>query len=157
MNDIKQYILSVLAASLASAIIAKLTFKSKLNQTLLKIACGVFVIITAVTPVLDFRISDVADMIGHTDFDAEELVEEALSSAESEKISIIKDRIQAYIKNKAAAYGADIIANVILSEEDNLTPESVVIEGDITPYKKKLLKKIISEDLGIPEDAQVWK
>ena len=67
---------------------------------------------------------------------------------------IIKARIQAYILDKADSFGTQLDVEVIL-DQDNI-PTSVELRGNISPYAKAQLTGIITENLGIPKEYQLW-
>jgi hypothetical protein len=66
----------------------------------------------------------------------------------------ISDRVETYIKDKAAAYGSDLKAEVQLDE--NFQPRQVRIAGKISPYAKTQMQSTIEIDLGIAKENQLW-
>ena len=79
-----------------------------------------------------------------------------ITVAENEKSRIIKMQTEAYISNKAESMGADIDVVVQLSEQEPIVPISVSITGDVSPYIKSRLQQIISNDIGLCEEALQW-
>jgi hypothetical protein len=70
---------------------------------------------------------------------------------------LITDSAEAYILDKASAFGLTVSADVTCRVEDTYpVPWSVRLEGSPTGQQKKALTEIIREDLGIPEERQEW-
>ncbi len=81
--------------------------------------------------------------------DGQELAREAMGD-------IIKSRTEAYILDKAGLYHAQITAEVRVSGEEVPVPASVTIRGNISPYAREALERLIATDLGIPKEGQQW-
>ena len=90
------------------------------------------------------------------DTDADEIVSEAQNQSRNELLSIIIEKTETYIVNKAATYDAEITVSVSISEPDTLLPDTMSIEGEVSPYIKEILQNVIAEDLGIPKEKQIW-
>ena len=61
-----------------------------------------------------------------------------------------------YLLKEAEEMGLDITAEVKMCETDPPTPQQVIIAGTVSPYKKQVLAKMISDDLGISRENQRW-
>ena len=64
-------------------------------------------------------------------------------------------RANTYAK-KAKALNLDITANVEFGREDVPIPTEIYLYGNASPYAKYELTRYITEQLGIPEENQVW-
>ena len=73
--------------------------------------------------------------------------------AEQELRRIIIARTQTYIMDKAASFGVTVDVEVVLNE---YTPQSVILKGSVSPGAKAQLTAWITENLGIPKEAQQW-
>jgi hypothetical protein len=69
---------------------------------------------------------------------------------------IIKSKTEAYILNEARKMELDITVEVELSDADPPAPCRVFIKGTASPYKKTVLGRYISDNLGIPQENQQW-
>ena len=56
--------------------------------------------------------------------------------------------------DKAANLGAELTAVVKL--DDKGMPVSVALSGEISPGNRAALSRIIEQDLGLGEEAQIW-
>ena len=99
---------------------------------------------------------DITGYMDSFDLDASNIIDDAKSCVEQETVKIIIAQSQAYIEDKAADYGAKITAVVSATDPNTLVPDAVTISGNVSPYTKNLLQRIIYEDLGIQEDKQTW-
>lgn len=156
MEFVKQYILGLLAAAIFCAIINSIFSAKGSNSAVLKLICGIFMTITLVSPVLKLEFLDFTEYIDRISYDAEEVVYNGQQMAYDSRLTIIKDRAEAYILDKAASWGLNLMVEVTLSGTDPPVPESVVLKGSVSPYAKKQLSRCIADDLGISEDQQKW-
>ena len=78
------------------------------------------------------------------------------ASVHDQTVSIIKEKTEAYILEKAESLGLDISVEINFGEADSMVPTEVRISGPVSPYAKDQLSKTISTDLGIPEERQIW-
>lgn len=99
--------------------------------------------------------------IGRLDFsqmlfrdEAASIISKGQEVANEQLDAVIRDRVCAYIEDRADIYGAEITASVALSQH---IPSEITLHGEIAPYAKRQLAAWISEELGIPKEAQNWK
>lgn len=156
MEGIREYLLSVTAAAMLCGIVSALTGEKGSQAGLVKLACGLFLCFTVISPFAKIKIEDFSDF-------ASEIVSEGeLAAREGENYSaqamrrIISDETRAYIMDKAGTYGAKIQVQVELTHDDPPVPEACTISGQLSPYVRQQLKKILTNDLGIPEENQTW-
>ena len=118
--------------------------------------CAVFMIFTAISPLVNVRIGDFAGYIQDRSPQIESAICAGQEAAHTAISEIIKQQTQAYILNKAKQLEADIFADVEMNHYDPYVPESVRISGSVSPYAKQRLKQYIAEELGISEEQQTW-
>ena len=155
MDAIRQYLLTVIIGAMICAIAQKLCGKSSANSTIIKLLAEMFMLILLVSPILKIELPDMASI-----FDNDTLVTDAIAAGESyadkQAETLIKDSITAYILDKASTLDVDVQVDVNLSETAPRVPDSIVIYGDVSPYIKTVLKRMIADELGIPEESQTW-
>ena len=150
-----RYIISVVTAALLCGVLTGF-MKDCWIKKLLKLLCGVFLTFTVIRPVIDFAIPEFPDL-GNIYEEAEEAAQEGKRFAEDSFTDIITAQSEAYILDKAKAMEVFLTAEIATSSVDGIpVPESVVLEGEISPEKKELLSQIITDELGIPKENQVW-
>lgn len=150
-----QYIISVVAAALLCGLLTGF-MKDCGVKKLLKLLCGIFLTFTVIHPIAEFSIPELPDL-GNIYEEAEEAVEEGKRFTEDSITDIITAQSEAYILDKAKVMEVFLTVEVATSSVDGFpVPESVVLEGEISPEKKRLLSQIITDELGIPKENQVW-
>ena len=156
MDSLKQYLIGILAAAIIGAIVMHVCDKHLFSANIIKLIVAIFISLNAIAPFLKFDIGSVPDHLQDFDIEANQIAEDAKSAVHKETVAVIIQRTEAYIEEKATLYGATVSADVSISSADSFVPDSVVITGNISPFGKISLKKIIEDDLAIPEDKQTW-
>ena len=157
MEAIRQYLLCVVSAGIICAVILKIVGEKGLLSSAIKLLAGLFMSITVISPIVKLQIDDFSDYLYEIETDSQGIVADGISVANDEKTKIIKQNLESYILDKASSLSVSLDAQITLSASDAPYPYSVILSGDISPYKRQQLQQIISNDLGIPEERQVWK
>lgn len=155
MGSIRQYILSVICIAVLCGL-AQALFSKSSTHTLVKLITGLMVTITVIGPLLrqtDFSLGAYLDRISADGSWAVAEGEEAAIQAMSARI---KEKTETYILDKAVQMGATITVDVKLEEGMPPTPAEITVKGTVSPYVKKQLSDCLRNDLGIPEDKQIW-
>ena len=116
---------------------------------------------------------DLDSWLAGLDMDAWDAVQQGEDYVALRRREGICERLEAYILDKAAdlhanlrvevtvgednlpALGADVSARFTLDEQD--LPRTVTLTGSCTPAQKQALARVLAEDLGIPEERQIWQ
>lgn len=157
MDGVRKYLLSVTAAAVICGIIMSILGKKGLYASIIRILCGLFMAFTMISPILKIRLKDLETYFGELHIEANSAVSWGIQTAENASTEFIKDKTEAYILDKASSMGLNIKAEVMLAEGGDRTPCCVWIEGSVAPYAKMQLQTWLKEELGIPEENQVWK
>lgn len=157
MEGVREYLLSVTAGAIICGLLVTLTGEKSALSGLYRLISGLFLSFLVISPLAEIDFAQFYDF-------AEDLLEQGDYAAhEGEETydqtlrQIITDETRAYIIDKARSYGAEIQVEITLSEGDPPIPESCTIAGNLSPYVKQQLKKILISDLGIPEDNHIWR
>ena len=156
MEDIRAYILSVVASAVICGSLQTLFGKKGGTATLISALCGIFMAFVLITPLRELDFSVYGDYFTGFMEEAEAVVQEGENDALQEQRIFIKKETEAYILDKAVSLGADISVSVTVSDSAPLTPIKITIKGAVSPYVKKVLKSYLEEQFGIPEEAQIW-
>ncbi len=151
----KQYLLSVVAAAIISGIVTKLLGTKGTQGAIGKLVAGLFLAFTVISPLRSVRIADFSDLAFYAT-EAEAAVAEGKKQTQQALQTRIKENCEAYILDKARFLNMDLEVVVTLSDGDMPTPEFVQLSGNASPNAKAKLTDIISEDLGVPKEAQQW-
>lgn len=156
MEGVREYLLSVTAAAMLCGIVSALTGEKGSQAGLVKLICGLFLCFTVVAPFAKIRIEDFSDFASDILTEGEQAAQEGENYSAQALRQIISDETRAYIMDKAGTYGAEIQVDVALSNDDPPMPEACTISGNLSPYVRQQLQKMLINDLGIPEENQTW-
>lgn len=156
MENIRQYLLSVIVASIISALVIRIIGKTGAFASLIKLLAGVFLIITVIAPWTMLKLNDLSSYFSDIQLQASHAAQFGESLATDAKNSIIRTQIEAYILDKASELDVNIEVEVILAETEPHLPESVAIRGTVSPFGKQRLGQIIADELGIPKEKLLW-
>lgn len=156
IEQIRNYLLGILAAAMICAIVTAIMGEKGPNVTLTKLIAGIFLAFTLIKPVVSMDLSGIIHWTdGYGDIAAK-----AVAAGESQTRKalgeLIKQRTGAYILDKAQALNTALEVEVTLSDDDIPVPVAVRIKGKVSPYAKGRLQSIITEDLGIEKENQTW-
>ncbi len=155
MDNLRIYLLSIIVIAIICSVIVTITNDIGAVSSIIKLLCSIFITVAILTPLVTFSNVDMSNIF-QMEIDTETIISEGEEVAENEKSRIIKMQTEAYISNKAESMGADIDVIVQLSEQEPMVPISVSITGDVSPYIKSRLQQIISNDIGLCEEALQW-
>lgn len=157
MEDIRNYILSVICAAIICSVIHSLTGSKSAQSAIIRLLTGIFMSITLISPIINIKLSDYTDYIAEFRADADDAIAYGQNSALVQRNAIIKSQTEAYILDKAALLDAALDVEVTLNQDDPPIPCGVKITGAISPYSKVKLSQYIANDLGIAKEDQVWE
>ena len=155
MESLKAHLLTICGAAMICAIVDKFS-ENNHRFAILKTMCGLFMTITILFPLsnLDFE----GWSIGYDlKIQAAEIINIGEAETHDALKTIIKDKSEAYIQQKAQSLHADISTEVQVSGDPIPMPDMVYLYGQIGPYAKQQLQNTIAQDLGIPKEKQIWK
>lgn len=155
MNAIGKYLFSVAGASLISGILLGV-LKDNSHKALMKLICGIFLLLCVIRPLADVTLIPISPFAVPYREAAADVSSAGKEYARAQLSARIKQETEAYILDKAAQLGAEIRVEVGLSEDPLPRPVSVQIRGNIAPYSKQKLQAILSQELGIAKENQIW-
>lgn len=156
MESLRQYLLSIVAASIISALAVRITDNKGTYSAVVKLLVGIFLSITVISPITSIRITDFSTFIEDIESDTSDIIASGECWATSQRKDIIKTQTETYIVDKASSMGAELNVEVTLSDSNPSIPVSVEISGVIDPYSRQHLQNIIANDLGIAKENQNW-
>ena len=153
MDSIREYLLSVTAAAIVCCIARNLTAKSGSISAIVKMLTGLMMTIVILTPAVHLSFDTLTLYTNQLTADAQNASYAGQVAAENEMKQLISTQTEAYILKRAQQLGVQLEIEVFL---EDLIPASVRITGAAAPYTKLQLTRYISENLGIPSEAQHW-
>ena len=152
----QDYLTSVTAAALLIALLQAISPKNNTIMAVMKLLTGLYMVITLITPMKTIPIKNyLNDFPAIQDF-ASTYAAEGDAYRDASVSLVITEQVESYIKDKAAALGATVQVEITLCEEEPPSPISVHIRGNISPYVKNQLGRIIEDSVGIPKEQQTW-
>ena len=156
MESLTQYITSIVVVGILSALLLHLVNRKSVTTQLIKMMCGIFMIFVVISPLTRLSIGEYISFFEEIHWDALSVTAEGERYSQDRLRQSIKEKTEAYILDKAMLLGADIHVSVSCNTTDFPKPEYVELSGNASPYVKGKLQQIISKDIGIPEDNQIW-
>jgi hypothetical protein len=156
MDSMKEYILAVICASIICTCVRLLLPEKLTGSKTANMLCGIFLVITVISPLIEIRLEDWDQYTASISYDATQIIESANQDQEDAYLQSIKHLTQAYILDKARNFAPDLSVEVTISEQDPPVPCAVTIEGQISPQAKEELQTILELELNIPKEAQIW-
>ena len=153
MAAFRQYVLSLTAAALLGGILLSCVPEGS-GRKILRLVCGILLTVTALKPLGQLRLPDLDALTGEYRQQAEAAVAMGQEMARLEAQEGIRNDLEAYILDKAAELGLEITPRVFLDESG--IPVSVRLEGETSSGMRQRIQTIITNDLGIPGEAQEW-
>ena len=154
MAGIGRYVLSIITASVIVAILSSIFDGKGAVAGIVKLACGLFLTFVVISPLVNLDFSVINDYLENFTVEGLEVAAGGENLACEARCDIITSEVQAYILDKGGSYGANLDVEVVL-DRDNI-PVSVTLKGNISPYAKIQMTRVIEEDLGISKEQQIW-
>ena len=151
----RQYLLSIVGAAIICSIAKNISNEKTLSGAMLRLVAGIIMTVTILAPVINLDLNDLPLMTTNFMDEASAIAAEGEEMAASARNAIISDRSEAYILDKAAAFGAALEVEVTISD-GTMMPEGARIKGAISPYAKLQLQRIMEQDLQIAKENQQW-
>lgn len=156
MEDIRSYLLRIVAAALICGLSVSIIGKEGTAASLVKFISGIFLVLTIASPLVTLSTDHWVEFWSDFSLEGKDAAQEGKDSALCAQRDIIKPKLEAYILDKAASLNMDITAELTLNTSDLPTPQSVRLTGTFSPYTKVQLSTFIEEKLGIPKEEQQW-
>ena len=154
VNHLGNYVLSVISASVLVAILCSVFGDKGAISAVLKVICGLFLTFVVINPLVDLDFSRIEDYLNHVTLEGMEAAAVGENMAREAERDIISDRVEAYILDKADSFGVQLDVEVVL-DQDNI-PVSAELKGNISPYAKAQITEMLSKDIGITKEHQLW-
>jgi len=147
------YVLTLTAAALVSSILLSV-LKEGSAKHLLRLCCGVFLTVTAVSPLAE--LTSLSPELSYESFqwEGEDTAAFGAELARDARRERIREGIEAYILDKARCLGLSLQTEVILDPED--LPQTVRLWPEPEPTLRLQLEQILTSDLGIPKENLQW-
>jgi len=147
------YVLQLTAISILCAVSLSLLSDGS-GKTLLRLVGSVILVLTLMQPLLNIQLPKNDRWFSEYQSEGENLAAIGEELAVAARGEFIKQRLCAYILDKAAALGADISVDIVLNQQE--IPKAIVLSGNVSQIVRQQLSQIIVQDLGISKENQKW-
>lgn len=155
MLNLREYVLSIVSVAIVVAILQRLTGNTHLSRVV-KMVAGMILSIVLLAPLGNASVGAITSYFESVTLDAKNVADYGEDLYNDNLKAIISERCESYILDKANQLGAAISVSVHCDASDIPIPVSVEITGSVSPYIRNTLRHIIAEDMGIPEEMQLW-
>lgn len=128
-------------------------------KKVLKLLCGAVMCIAFISPAAQLDFGAYSKAMAKYSLEAESYIHDGENESKNLNRTIIQDKCEAYILDKANTLGAEIISVDVLarwSEEGYWYPVSADICAACSVEEKSCLEDYIQAQLGIKRDDQTW-
>lgn len=155
MQALGQYAMTVSAAAMLCGLVQILCKEWKGQKRFLDLVCGLIMLSIVLAPLKILPALTWEDPTEQFRASAADVIAQAKQNCQENLEAIISNEVSEYIVDKAAQVGISAKAEVCLS--DSLQPISCRIIGVIPMSVRARLSEEISQELGIPKEAQSWE
>ena len=156
MATLGRYIFSVTTAAVIFSILQSLLHKNSAAAILVRLIGGLFLTFTVIAPVIDFDLASILEQSWAYTSHAEDIAAAGQTIAAEQRSQRIKEQCETYIIDKAMSYQTQLDADITLTNDEMPLPSAVLLKGNISPYVKSIIATWIQDEMGIPEDHQIW-
>ena len=157
MEDIKTYLLSITAAAIICTAVRSFSVGRGPTNKLLQVITGLFMSVTLISPVIQFDLSTIPEYFTEITENSEQISADGVEASRNAMSDIIKQKLESYILDETKRLGSDLDVEVKVSESNPPEPYQVILSGSISPYHKKSITEFIAQNLGIPQERQLWR
>lgn len=155
MDGLRGYILTVVLSAIVCAVVVTLLPGNMGRQRMMRMICGFFLLVSVCKPIGDLGFFMGEDTIEDYRQEAKDIEDAIQVQVDEEMMAVIRQQTETYIEDKAEAMGA--VLGVTVTLDDEMLPWQVELTGEVSPYVKTRLTQVISLDLEIPDERQVWR
>lgn len=153
MGSLGQSVLRLVIAAMVCGIVLSMV-RNGASEGLLRFLCGTFLTITLFAPLNNGCFLPQLTFFEDALADAEAKAEAGSEMAEEEIRHRISEALEAYILDKAGQWEAEL--NVAITFGEDSIPVGAELSGKIPESVQKDISRILTEDLGIPKENQLW-
>jgi hypothetical protein len=153
MDGIRDYLLSVCCAALFCSVVGILTGGKSATSNIIKLLSGIFLVTVILKPVIAVKLTDWK----HFEVDLMEKSSEAVEEGERLALEALSESAaisaQSLVKQEAGKLGCQLEVTVFW---EGSAPKEITLAGDVSPYTKSVMAQWITDNMGIPREAQLW-
>lgn len=156
IGAVRGYLLRITAGSFAGAVLLAALPKGT-PRRVAAMLCGLLMLLLALSPLAELDYDSLAEAISRLELEKEEARTGIEIQNQELVASIISDRVQTYILDKAASLGMQISVELEMQTRSSTPyPSGVTIRGAATPAQKQQLQTYLEQTFAIAPERQTW-
>lgn len=156
MDTVREYLIGVIAAAVLCGIVTNMLDTKSTVGTAIKLMAGLLMLLAVIRPWVSISFDNILDMADSITANGSSFVADGEMMAQDTYRQSIIERTAAYIVDEAKALNCEVSVEVILSEDSIPVPKQVRLTGEVSPYARQVLTNLLTEDLGIKLEDQIW-
>lgn len=153
LEALRQYLLSVTAAALLTAILQALLPRGPVRRVT-ALACSLLMLLTVVRPLSQWNADELIEKFESYCQELSVYPEEMEKTSAALTESIIVSQSASYIEDKAEENGMICTVQVSCRDENGIAvPNAVTVTGDLTGEERQMLLTVIQDGFGLGEEA----
>ncbi|MBE6947085.1 MAG: hypothetical protein E7454_02380 [Ruminococcaceae bacterium] len=156
MDGIREYVVGVVAAALLCAAVTALAGKKGVLGVSVKFLAGLLMVMAVISPISSISFGHWFGWAEDIHANGDQIVADGEKMAMEAYRESITEQVEAYILDEAKALDCQLQVEVILSNDNLATPKRVVLSGNISPYAKQVITRLLTDELGIAQEEQIW-
>ena len=157
MVDIRGYVLSTVATAILCSIVQSLCTEKTITGRIIKLILRTMILIVLVSPWIDLDLADITPYMDSLNAEASAMTQQGVMASEDSMRTLIMEKTQAYILDKAVNMGLDLDIQVTLSESSPPLPQQIILVGDCSPLDRQRFTEKLTAELGLEKENMVWK
>lgn len=156
MDSVARYLLHLVCAGILTGLVLAIGGERGSGGKLRKLLCGTFLTLVMIAPLRSLDLSGLTEPLADYSAMAQAANNAGMEQAREAMISLISQKSEAYILDKAGKMGAAVQVCVEVDPE-TFYPVFATVTGSVTPYEKEVISGFLEEDLLIERSAQRWR
>ena len=153
MDALREYVSSIVIAVVICSILLAMV-RDIQEDAFLRLLCGLILSMCVIGPISHMDMEKLLPDFSSYSENAELMTTAGEQMQKSAMEEIIKERVEAYILDKALEHNADLHVEIILNRE--MIPSQVRLTGEISDPGRKWMESMLESDLGITKEHQIW-
>lgn len=149
----KSFLIHIIGTATICAVVMKLLPEKHYLAPIIKLICGVIMILSLFTSVPKVHHSETARWMQEIRLDADRAVSFGLDQARAEMQAVIMETAQTYIEDKAHTMGLNLEVQVRVLDS---VPKQITLKGAASPSVKLQLENWIKEHFAITGEDLIW-
>lgn len=154
MSTVASYFLSLTAGAMIAVLVGNM-LKDGLIKQILRILCGLLLLIVMLRPIKGFRPESIQGALQELT-GQEEYRQEYEALYQQRLREHISSTAEAFIAQKGEELGVFLTVRVELTDETYPVPYKAEIRGAVDLQKLEEMKAYIADNIGIPKENQRW-